>query len=208
MKLVGTSRLFACVSKTIITSALSVNLFLKKKKNAAHTWTNIVRNAIDCIIRFMLSTCDSIYDMTISNAMLSSVMDLAISWRSCIDPFGVDNWKMLKFAQFRCLCVCPLRDLLFFVQNSQEFKFIQYIYLNYCVSKITKCERQENKTQFNSVLTILEMLLCYLRMVDTVPNHSIHLECDDLCWSMTWWIQWTKPKLAPQLPTTRVVWLF
>lgn len=40
------------------------------------------------------------------------------------------------------------------------------------------------------VLTILEMLLCYqnrCRLVGMALNHSIHLECDDLYYSMTWW---------------------
>lgn len=47
----------------------------------------------------------------------------------------------------------------------------------------------ENKICF--VLTILEMLLCYLnhcQMVGKALNHSIRLECDGLCCFLTSWI--------------------
>lgn len=61
----------------------------------------------------------------------------------------------------------------------------------FCFNQHKQNATQKKRTKY-LMLTILEMLLCYLNRCQTVdkgPNHSIRLECDGWCCWLTSWIQ-------------------
>lgn len=71
--------------------------------------------------------------------------------------------------------------------------FISSFYCSTRKHTNTNKKKQSKKDmQIYLMLTILEMLLCYLNRCQTVdkgPNHSIRLECDGWCCFLTSWIQ-------------------